>query len=70
MRGGGELRMIMGLFAKLAKHKKEVSDARARSLAEESAEDRRLRILRQKMRVRPERPAADKPRAEKPRATG
>jgi hypothetical protein len=53
------------VIAKLAKHKEEERNAEAESHPDESPEERRQRILRQKMRIHPRRTAAEKRRGEK-----
>jgi hypothetical protein len=58
------------LIAKLAEPTKEESDACAKSLPNESEEERRQRILRQKMRVLPKRPSVEKSPAEEASSTG
>jgi hypothetical protein len=59
----------VGLIGKLAQGKKEKSYTHAQSLPDENEEDRRQRILRQKMRVLPGRPAAEKRASDKAGAT-
>ena len=55
----------MEFLEKLAKRMKEMRDSRAQSHPDESAEERRQRILRRKMRVRPKPKVAEEHRGEK-----